>query len=387
MHRSRLFAPVAVLATLLAAGCAEPAVPGLSPAASDPGAGTTAPTAPTAPTGPDAASPDAALPEVVASGLAAPWALAFLPDGSALVTVRDTGEVLRVRRGGDPVSVGVVPGVAHGGEGGLLGIAVSPSFEEDRAVFVYLTTASDNRVLRMRLEPDALAEESVILDGIPRAGNHNGGRIAFGPDGYLYAATGDAADPRSAQDLDSLAGKILRVTADGAPAPGNPVATSPVWSWGHRNVQGLAWDGDGRLFASELGQNAWDELNVIEPGANYGWPSVEGEGEDERFVDPVLVWRPSDASPSGIAVAGDTVYVAALRGESLWSVPLTGDGVGEPERLLAGEYGRLRAVEVDGDGNLWILTTNTTRGRVRPGDDQVVVLDPASLGQWLDREG
>lgn len=376
MHRSRLFAPVAVLVTLLAAGCtgAEPAVPGPSPAASDPGAGTTAPT------GPDAPSPVAALPEVVASGLAAPWALAFLPDGSALVTVRDTGEVLRVRRGGEPVSVGVVPGVAHGGEGGLLGIAVSPSFEEDRAVFVYLTTASDNRVLRMRLDGEILVEESVVLEGIPRAGNHNGGRIAFGPDGYLYAATGDAADPRSAQDLDSLAGKILRVTADGAPAAGNPVATSPVWSWGHRNVQGLAWDGDGRLFASELGQNAWDELNVIEPGANYGWPSVEGEGENERFVDPVLVWRPSDASPSGIAVAGDTVYVAALRGESLWSVPLTGDGVGEPERLLAGEYGRLRAVEVDGDGNLWILTTNTTRGRVRPGDDQVVVLDPASLG-------
>jgi glucose/arabinose dehydrogenase len=345
--------------------------------------------------GPGSGSPDpsaSSLTEDVATGLRGPWALAFLPDGSALLTVRDSAEVLRVRRGGAPQSVGTVPGVAHGGEGGLLGIAVSPTFAADRTAFVYLTTVTDNRVLRLRVElpgdgaasqAGGLTVEQAVLTGIPRAAIHNGGRIAFGPDGFLYVATGDAGDTRHSQDLGSLGGKILRITAQGEPAPGNPLRGSPLWSWGHRNVQGLAWDDRGRMFASEFGQSTWDELNLITGGGNYGWPQVEGIGADPDFIDPLVQWRTSDASASGIAVADDAVYLAALRGESLWRVPLlpttAAAVVGEPERLLRATYGRLRAVEVDDSGHFWLLTSNTTRGTPRPGDDRVVVLDPAHL--------
>lgn len=363
---------LAVLAAvLLLAACSAG---GASPAPSEP---EPADPAPASEPGPEP-SP-ATLPQVVATGLQAPWGLAFLPDGTALVTERDTGEVLRVSRDTEPTPLGVVPGVAHGGEGGLLGIAVSPRFAEDGAVFVYLTAAGDNRVVRLRLDGDVLTQEAVVLDGIPKGSIHNGGRIAFGPDGFLYVATGDASNASHSQDPASLGGKILRVTPDGEPAPGNPVESSPVWSLGHRNVQGLAWTADGQLVASEFGQNMWDELNLIQPGGNYGWPTVEGVGGVPRFAEPLVTWRPEEASPSGIAVVGDVVYVAALRGEALWRVPLEGDGAGEPERLLHGEYGRLRAVEPDGTGALWLLTSNTARGLVRDGDDRVVVVDAAAL--------
>ena len=328
-------------------------------------------------------------PVVVASGLHVPWGLALLPDGSALVTLRDRGEVLRVREGAAPVSLGEVPGVFPGGEGGLLGIAVAPDGgDADPLVYVYLTTQRDNRVLRMRLEGDALVEDRVILEGIPRGQNHNGGRLAFGPDGYLYVTTGDAGQARHAQDPGSLGGKILRVDGDGGVPPDNPDPGSPVWSLGHRNVQGLAWGPDGRLFASEFGQNTWDELNLVVPGGNYGWPTVEGIGERAGFTDPLVQWPTSDASPSGIAVAEGAVWLAALRGESLWRVPLGDDegggdnadgATGEPERLLEGEYGRLRTVVADDAGALWLLTSNTFRGDPAPDDDRLVVLAPEAL--------
>jgi glucose/arabinose dehydrogenase len=366
-------AALVVAAVVTLGGCSG------APRASPSPSGVAPPSASGTPAGPS-------LPADVATGLAVAWGLAFLPDGSALVTVRDTAEVLRVGLGTAPQRLGRVPDVAHGGEGGLLGVAVSPTFDTDRAVFVYHTTAVDNRVVRLRLEDlegePRLEVDRAVVVGIPRAGNHNGGRIAFGPDGFLYVATGDAGDPSHAQDLDSLGGKILRVGADGEPAPGNPVAGSPVWSWGHRNVQGLAWDSGGRLFASEFGQSTWDELNIIEPGQNYGWPLVEGTGGEGEFADPAVQWRPGEASPSGIAVLDGAVYVAALRGESLWRVPLEddGEGVGEPQRLLRGVYGRLRAVEPDGEGRLWLLTSNAARGQAQPGDDRVVVVDPQSIG-------
>ncbi|WP_418605584.1 PQQ-dependent sugar dehydrogenase [Georgenia sp. SUBG003] len=200
---------------------------------------------------------------------------------------------------------------------------------------MYATTDLDNRVLRLRLSDDVVGPPAVVLDGIPRAGNHNGGRLAFGPDGHLYVTTGDAGEPGRAQDLESLGGKILRIDQEGRPAPGNPFAGSPVWSYGHRNVQGIGWDEDGRMYASEFGQNTYDELNLIEPGANYGWPRVEGAGGVEGFVDPMRQWSTAEASPSGIAVVDDAVYLAALRGESLWRVPLAGGGrTGEPVRRL-----------------------------------------------------
>ncbi|HEU4422021.1 MAG TPA: PQQ-dependent sugar dehydrogenase, partial [Pilimelia sp.] len=235
----------------------------------------------------------------VASGLRAPWGLAFLPDGSALVTERDSARVLRIPQGGgEATEVARIAEAQPSGEGGLLGIAVSPDYAQNRWVYVYVTAADDNRILRFRLgEPP-----QPILTGIPKAGNHNGGRIAFGPDGMLYAGTGDAAERDRAQDLGNLGGKILRMTPDGQPAPGNPFEGSVVYSYGHRNVQGLGWDARGQLYAAEFGQNLYDELNRIEPGRNYGWPEVEGNGGDgDRFVDPVATWATDDASPSGIA--------------------------------------------------------------------------------------
>jgi glucose/arabinose dehydrogenase len=305
-----------------------------------------------------------------------PWGLAFLPDGTALVTLRDQGEVLHVAEAAAPVSVGRVPGVDPGGEGGLLGIAVSPNFASDRTVFVYFTASDDNRVMRMTLNGNALTPGPVIVQGIAKASNHDGGRLAFGPDGYLYVATGDAALRDPAQDKTSLSGKILRVTTGGSPAPGNPFPGSRVWSLGHRNVQGLAWDKAGAMYASEFGQNTWDELNRIEPGRNYGWPEVEGIAHRSGFVDPIAQWSTADASPSGIAVGADgAVYMAALRGESLWRIPLTSNGsAGKPERLFRERYGRLRTVVSAPDGRLWLVTSNTFRGSVRPGDDRILAL-------------
>jgi glucose/arabinose dehydrogenase len=309
----------------------------------------------------------------IATGLNVPWGVAFLPDRSALVTLRDRAELLRVREGTAPVTVGTIPGVRPDGEGGLLGVAVSPAYAQDQRIFVYFTAARDNRVVRLTFDGTRVTDPVPVLTGIPKAGHHNGGRLAFGPDGYLYVTTGDAGDPSRAQDRDSLGGKILRITQDGAAAPGNPFGNR-TWSWGHRNVQGIAWAPDGRMYASEFGQNTWDELNRIEPGRNYGWPEVEGRGGRAGFTDPLAQWPTSDASPSGIAVAAGAVYMAALRGESLWRIPLTSNGVGTPRRFVDGEYGRLRDVALAPDGRLWVLTSNTFRGSPRAGDDRVLAL-------------
>jgi glucose/arabinose dehydrogenase len=260
------------------------------------------------------------------------------------------------------------------GEGVLLGIAVSPDYATDRWVYVYYTTQTDNRVARLHLGE----EPEPILTGIPGGDFHAGGRIAFGPDGMLYVATGETYYTRDiAQDRDSLGGKILRVTPEGRPARGNPFTDAPfVYSLGHRNVQGLAWDAAGRMYASELGEGRCDELNRIEPGRNYGWPVVEGDGNDRRFTDPIATWCPTSvASPSGIAVLGDRVYVACLRGQRLYRVGLDGRNV---EALLVGDYGRLRTVAAAPDGSLWLLTTNRD-GRMEPtsaDDDRILRVTP-----------
>ena len=309
----------------------------------------------------------------IASELEAPWGIAFLPDGTALVTERDTARILQVRPDGTVTEVQRLAEVTPGGEGGLLGIAVSRNYATDRWVYVYYTAPSDNRIARLHLGESP----QPILTGIPKAGNHNGGRIAFGPDGMLYAGTGDAGDRDRAQDRDYLGGKILRMTAEGKPAPGNPFGDSLVYSYGHRNVQGLAWDSQGRLFASEFGQNRYDELNRIEPGKNYGWPLVEGTGHNSKFVNPVATWATSDASPSGIAILDDRVYLACLRGTKIYRVGLDGKGA---QVLLDGQYGRLRHVTVAPDGSLWVLTSNRDgRGSPVDGDDRILRLDPAQL--------
>ena len=199
----------------------------------------------------------------VATGLSAPWGVAFLPDGSALVTERDRADVVRVGTDGSVVPVGTVPGVRPDGEGGLLGIALDPNFATEPWVYVYFTGENDNRIVRIKYADDELGALQVVLSGLAKAAIHDGGRIAFGPDGYLYAGIGDVGNGDLAQDLGSLNGKILRITTDGDPAPGNPFPGSPVYSYGHRNVQGLAWDSRDQLWATEFGQNTWDELNQI----------------------------------------------------------------------------------------------------------------------------
>lgn len=333
-----------------------------------PRAGASAGGSASAPGTPPAAALELGAPETVATGLQVPWGLAFESDSTALVAERDSGRILRVRPGSAPQEVYRVPGVVAGGEGGLLGLAVAADHRRTGWVYAYHTADADNRIVRFKLTGGGAPE--VVFDGIGKAGIHNGGRIAFGPDGMLYVGTGDAAQTAQSQDPADSNGKILRLTPDGEPAPGNPAPGSPVYSLGHRNVQGLAWDSRGRLFATEFGQNRLDEVNVIRPGGNYGWPEVEGTGGDARYVDPAVTWRTADASPSGAAVVGDTLYVAALRGERLWAVPVDG---GEPKAEISGRYGRLRTVGVAPDGALWVSTSNTDgRGDLRDGDDRIL---------------
>lgn len=334
------------------------------------------------------ASPDAPpakgsvkVERTVTTGLKSPWGLAALPGGDLLVSSRDTGEILRVDgESGKKTELGAVPGVAPGGEGGLLGIAVPPG--DASMVYAYLTTESDNRIVRMlydeKKEPgNQLGAPDTLLKGIPKGQIHNGGRIAFGPDKMLYAGTGEAGEGSPSQDEDSLGGKILRMTPEGEPpGRGNPKSDSVVYSYGHRNVQGLAWDKDERLWASEFGQDTWDELNLIRPGKNYGWPEAEGRTDDDEYTNPVEQWRTKDASPSGIAVAEGSVWLASLRGERLWRVPLAGTKpVADPQAFLQGEYGRLRAVVSGGGDGLWVLTNETdSRGTPEKGDDRILKL-------------
>ncbi len=381
---------VAVLLGVALAGCSAtsgdarppaPVTPSSATSGTSPEATPTPSATVTWPAGPSL-PPATGVPQDVATDLVSPWDLVFLPGGSVLVTLREPAQVVLLTADGPRTLTG--PGAdqlaattVHGGEGGLLGVAVSPDVAEDRQVYLYRTAAGGNEVVRATLDPAAgtLDELDPVFGGIPAAGNHNGGRLAFGPDGFLYVTTGDAGDRSAAQDPASPAGKILRLTADGDPAPGNPAEGSPVWSLGHRNVQGLAWFDDGTMVAGEFGQNTFDELNSIVPGGNYGWPQVEGRADVDGFVNPLEVWDTADASPSGVAVLGDTVYLAALRGQRLLSVTFFADGPGEPGEALVGELGRLRHVAVGPDGALWLVTNNTDgRGDPRDGDDRVVRL-------------
>ena len=349
---------------LTASGCAADTRPGL------PSVAPTAPRPTTSPTADAGYWRSGEVSGVLASGLAAPWSIVPLEGGGALISQRDDGVVLELAPDGTLRTAGVVPGVVSGGESGLHGLAVLDGAE--RMLYAYFGSQEDNRVVRMPLLGEAgslsLGAAEVVLSGIPRANTHDGGRLAFGPDGLLYITTGDAQQRDAAQDPEALGGKILRVTATGEAAPDNPWDNA-VYSLGHRNVQGLAWTSDGELWASEFGQDTWDELNRIRPGGNYGWPVVEGVAGREGLIDPVAAWTTSEASPSGIAARGRTVFIAGLRGERLWAVD-TADGaaLGDPVAALTGEQGRLRDVVALPDGALWLLTSNTD-GRGSPGAD------------------
>ncbi len=335
----------------------------------------------------------AGVPEDVTSGLHSPWSILRIPLAGAgddgivdivLVSERDTGSVQQVLPDGSLDRIGTIPGVSHAGEGGLLGLAYLDD-GSTQWLYAYLTTAGDNRIIRIPFadELGIGSDPEIVLDGIAKAGNHNGGRIAFGPDGMLYATSGDAGNPDTAQDPASLNGKILRMTPTGEAPADNPTAGSLTYSFGHRNPQGLAWDGEGQLWSSEFGQNTWDEFNRIEPGGNYGWPVVEGQAGDDRFIDPWLQWGTDVASPSGLTWLDGTFFMAALGGERLWAIYVDeGSQQASAEEWFTGEYGRIRDVAPGRDGSLWMLTNNTDgRGSPRDGDDRILQVELVELAE------
>jgi glucose/arabinose dehydrogenase len=311
-------------------------------------------------------------PEVIASGLEAPWSVVFVGD-TPLVSERDSGRILEISSDGDAREVARLDEVAATGEAGLHGLAV-----RDDELYAFYAAGDENRIERFDLLGEAgslsLGEPETVLDGLPTGSFHNGGRLAFGPDGMLYATLGDTGDRDSAQDRQALSGKILRMSPDGEVPEDNPFDDSLVFSMGHRNPQGIAWDEQGTMYASEFGQDTWDELNVIEAGGNYGWPEVEGgagedgagEGGSDDFTDPVQQWPPSEASPSGMAVTDQSIVIAGLRGQRLHEVAF--DDLSTSTQLWAGEHGRLRDVARAPDGSL-VVATNNTDGRGEPGPD------------------
>jgi glucose/arabinose dehydrogenase len=312
---------------------------------------------------------------VVAEKLQVPWGLAVLPDGDLLVTERP-GILTRIGQDKEHYRI---DGVTPTSEGGLLGLAIDPKFADNKRIYVYLTTNDEgtvsNQIERYTLEADKLSGREVIFDGIPGSNNHDGGRIAFGPDGYLYATTGDAGNEEAAQDRSSMAGKILRLTADGQAAPGNPFGT-PVYSYGHRNPQGLAWDDKGQLWETEHGRSGiasgYDELNLIKPGNNYGWPAIQGDEVQEGMTRPIAHSGPDETwAPSGLAYAGGKLYFGGLRGQSLYEATVTGN-TATIKKHFEKDYGRLRTVVAD-HGFLYITTSNQDgRGEPKDSDDRII---------------
>jgi glucose/arabinose dehydrogenase len=323
---------------------------------------------------------------IVAENLNTPWELAFLPDGNILVTERPGNLKLIGKNGGTTK----VTGVKHYGEGGLLGITLHPKFTDNHFIYLYLTTSKGsstiNRVNRYTLNNVELTNEQTIIDNIPGAIYHDGGRLAFGPDGHLYITTGDATKSSLSQDTQSLAGKILRLTDNGQIPTDNPF-NNPVYSYGHRNVQGIAWDNRGQLWATEHGrsgvQSGMDEINLIEKGKNYGWPTIEGSESRSNLETPkansgaTTTW-----APSGMTIIDNVLLFAGLKGESLYQTTIQNQTLSTILRNFTGQFGRLRTVTKGPDNRVYLLTSNTDgRGNPKPGDDKIISLDPNFINQ------
>src|SRR3990167_3481431 len=326
---------------------------------------------------------------IFSQGLDTPWAIAFLADGNLLVTERK-GTVRLVSKDGvlQDSPVAVISSAKEVGEGGLQGITLHPDFESNGFLYLYYTYAGSegntlNRVVRMVYKDGKLAGEQILIDSIPGAANHDGGRIKFGPDKMLYITTGDAQNPSNAQDTDSLSGKILRVTYEGNPAAGNPFRNR-VYSYGHRNPQGISWDANGTLWETEHGPSGLetgnDEFNRIDIGKNYGWPEIRGKETREGMVTPIIESGRSDTwAPAGLAYINGKFYFGGLRGQALYRVTLSGNSA-ELETFFKGEFGRLREVIAGPDNMLYITTSNRDgRGDPESDDDKVIRVNPEKL--------
>lgn len=329
--------------------------------------------------------------ETVATGLEVPWAVAFASDGVLYVTERP-GRLLRLRNGVRDLTL-EVPGVVQRTESGLLGLALDPDFGRNRLVYLYYTygNGNQNRLVRYTLTETALTDERILVENIPGSPFHDGGRIAFGPDGNLYVTTGDAGKPELAQTVRSLAGKILRIRPDGSIPEDNPFPSSPVYSYGHRNPQGLAWAADGTLYVTEHGPSTpvvdccHDEVNRIEKGKNYGWPMFTGRRQraggrmDSDFVMPIAESGDRDTwAPAGAAISGETLYFAGLRGEALYALDLK--NLTSIRSLFKNKFGRIREVLLGLDNMLYLTTSNRDgRGNPAAEDDRILRIDPAVL--------
>ena len=319
-------------------------------------------------------------PSVFASNLVTPWSITFLPSGDMLVTERE-GRLQRIGQNGTKFNV---EGVQETSEGGLLGVALAPDFTDNNHIYVYYTTSEGNsltnQVDRYTLDGDLLENRVKIIDNIPAANNHNGGAIAFGPDDKLYVTTGDAAQPELAQDKNSLAGKILRINPDGSSPKDNPFGNA-VWSYGHRNPQGIAWTEDGQLWSVEHGPSGspsgQDELNIIVRGANYGWPEIMGDQKRNGMKTPVVESGADETwAPSGMAYLDDVLYFAGLRGQSLYKADISDPEDVSVTRLFSEDYGRLRAVTAH-EGYIYFSTSNRDgRGSPETEDDRIIRFQP-----------
>jgi glucose/arabinose dehydrogenase len=325
----------------------------------------------------------------VAENLHVPWGITFLPNGNLLVTERSgTVKLIHTKGKAEDETVANISEAKEVGEGGLLGIALHPDFSLNNFVYLYYTYDeangnTRNRVSKFTYKNNKLINELVIVNNIPGARNHNGGRIKFGPDGFLYITTGDAQEPSRAQDVNSLAGKILKVTADGKAAPNNAFGNR-IYSYGHRNPQGISWDSSGRLWATEHGrsgiQSGLDELNLIESGNNYGWPEIQGDETKPGMVAPVINSGPNVTwAPSGAAIIRDTIYFGGLKGSALYSAGLKNNPLKVSEHLK-NELGRIRDIIIGPDGILYATTSNTDgRGNPLENDDRILKINPLGL--------
>lgn len=321
---------------------------------------------------------------IIAQNLDTPWGIVFLPDKSILVTER-AGRIKLIDSNGslEEKPVAVIDSVIEIGEGGLLGVALHPNFSANRYIYFYYTyegndNKTQNKVVRMTYIDKKFKEEKVIVDKIPGAPNHNGGRIKFGPDNFLYITTGDAQNPSLAQDTTSLAGKILRVTDEGKPVSDNPFGNI-IFSYGHRNSQGLAWDENGRLWATEHGRSGilsgLDEINLIDPGKNYGWPIIQGDEKKDGMESPRLHSGSNTWAPAGAVFIGNSIIFGGLRGKALYQAVIDGDNIKLKEHFKS-EFGRIREVILGPDGYLYITTSNRDgRGTPKSGDDKIIKID------------